>query len=61
LSSSKEGSLHLDLRTLTVFHLDHPKDHIGKLDKDTLEFEYNEKIVKSRGLTVADLRSKMST
>ncbi len=60
-SAMKDGATwHLETRTFSIFHLDHPEEAIGKLNKETLTFEYDSKVLDKINLKEADIRDNLS-
>jgi predicted nucleic acid-binding Zn ribbon protein len=60
-SAMKNGATwHLETRTFSIFHLDHPEEAIGKLNKETLMFEYDSKVLDKIDLKEADIRDNLS-
>ena len=61
LSSTKgEGLLHLELRTFSVFHIDHPNHALGKLNKGDTIFEYDEEVLARYNITAEDVRKHVN-
>jgi hypothetical protein len=60
-SAVKNGSTwHLETRTFSIFHLDFPEEAIGKLNKETLTFEYDSKVLDKINVKEADIRDQLS-
>ncbi len=59
-SAIKSGATwHLETRTFSIFHLDHPEEAIGKLNKETLTFEYDSKVLDKINVKEADIRDQL--
>ena len=60
-SAIKDGATwHLETRTFSIFHLNHPEEAIGKLNKETLTSDYDPKVLDKIDLREADIRDNLS-
>ncbi len=60
-SMMKNGAdWHLETRTFSIFHLDYPEEAVGKLNKQTLTFEYDSKVLDKINVKEADIRDQLS-
>ena len=56
IGSSKGGSIHLELRTFEIYHVQNPDVAIGKLNKTNGEFEFDEAVLSEYKLTIAEVK-----
>ena len=60
-SAMKDGATwHLEIRTFSIYHLNFPDEAIGKLNKETLTFEYDPKVLEKIDLKEGDIRDNLS-
>ena len=60
-SAMNDGATwHLETRTVSIYQLDFPEEAVGKLNKETLTFEYDPKVLENIDLKEGDIRDNLS-
>ena len=60
-SSKEDGTLHLELRDMSVHHKEWPEEAIGKMNKEENTFEFDIAMLAKLNITEDDIRTYVKT